>query len=378
MKKLSLALGITIVGLLLASCTSGDDTADTSAEERDNRSEENNENRTDNQTEDGNASAEEKSEQPSTSNQADDEEYYKELAVLGEYDDDLYPDVLENLELPGIHENTLIYNGTINPDHSIRFEFPHNGETIDPEVSEEGHFAISFSDKEIRENDDIRVHIFGDGLPHEQTFELPVHPSEDGMEVIQSDADTSAQEEALLEEVSLPDIQTGTKTYEAETGDMVKNVHYSIDGEMVRQDLLVKSADHDNPEGEIVVEFDESPAAGQTFEFYILANGVTAKIEKQVKKPSEDERQSADRIREETELPEITLDTTNYEGKTDPNAEVKVTDPELPNWIVTLDLDEDGNFTLPLEDRIEEPGQIIQFTITDEDGNSTTIEKEVQ
>ncbi|WP_430494970.1 hypothetical protein [Rossellomorea marisflavi] len=344
MKKLSMALGITIVGLLLASCTSGDDSADTSAEERDNRSEENNENGTDNQTEDGNASDEEKSEQTSTSDQADNEEY----------------------------------NGTINPDHSIRFQFPHNEETIDPEVSEEGHFAISFSDKEIRENDDIRVYIFGGGLPHEQTFELPVHPSEEGMEVIESDADTSAQVEDILEGVSLPDIQTGTKTYEAETGDMVENVHYSIDGEMVRQDLLVKSADHDNPEGQIVVEFDESPAAGQTFEFYILANGVTAKIEKQVEKSSEDERQSADRIREETELPEITLDTTNYEGKTDPNAEVKVTDPELPNWIVTLDLDEDGNFTLPLEDRIKEPGQIIQFTITDEDGNSTTIEKEVQ
>jgi hypothetical protein len=377
MKKFPMALGITIMALLLASCTSGDGSADSSAEERKNRSEENNVNGTDNQTEERNDSNEEKSKQTSTSNEAADEEYYKELAVLGD-NDELYPDVLENLELPGIHENTFIYNGTINPDHSIRFEFPHNEKTIDPEVSEEGHFAISFSDKEISENDDIRVYIFGGGLPHEQTFELPVHRSEDGMEVIESTADTSEQEEALLEEVSLPDIQTGTKTYEAETGDMVENVHYSIDGEMVRKDLLVKSADHDNPEGEIVVEFDESPAAGQTFEFYILANGVTAKIEKQVEKSSEDERQSADRIREETELPDITLDTTNYEGKTDPNAEVKVTDPELPNWIVTLDLDEDGHFTLPLEDRIKEPGQIIQFTITDEDGNSTTIEKKVQ
>lgn len=390
MKKIFMLLGVTVISFMLISCSSEDET-ETNGEEADAESQENkidsetaeSDERNGNNQEggDGDSAGDDQTEQISTANQGDEKEYYKELAVLGGHDE-LDPDVLENLELRGIHENTLIYNGTVNPKYNVRFEFPQREgqnarDTIDPEVSEEGNFSISFSGQEFDTDDEIRFYISDGGLPHEQAFDLPVHAAEDGMEVIESNACTTSQEEAVLEEVTLPDIYPDTRIYDPATADIVDNVHYSIDGEIFRHDLLMKSADDQNPEGNIFTVFDENPEAGQIFEFYIVADGVTAKIEKEVKELSEDEQQAVDAIIEETELPEIYTDTTSYEGKTNSNADVTATNADQTSWKADLNIDEDGNFTLPLEDHIEEAGETILFVITGENGVSTTIEREV-
>lgn len=42
----------------------------------------------------------------------DEQEYVKSLTITNE-STEVHPKAVENLELPGIHENTIIYNGTV-------------------------------------------------------------------------------------------------------------------------------------------------------------------------------------------------------------------------------------------------------------------------
>ncbi|GAJ99993.1 hypothetical protein [Geomicrobium sp. JCM 19055] len=46
--------------------------------------------------------------------------------------------VNENLDLPDLHENTVIYNGTMNPDLTLILFF--DGTEVDPYVNDNGEF----------------------------------------------------------------------------------------------------------------------------------------------------------------------------------------------------------------------------------------------
>lgn len=376
-KKISRFLAIGLCGVVLAGCSSnGENTADTSATES-----EEIQSKDTSSSESSPAVSEATSD--SESEDEDNREYYKELAVLGEYEKEVNPIALENLDLPGIHENTIIYNGTVKPGNSVRFDFPNveTGDsrgTIEPEVSEEGNFSLSFSNQELNADDKIRLYISGEGMPHEQAFDLPVHPAEDGKEVIKSNADTQELEEALLEEISLPDIYPNTRVYDGETSGDVEAVHYKGSEMQLSPNIVMKFADK-NTEGEMFTVFDKSLEVGQSVDFYIVANGITATIEKEVQDLSEEEKQAVETIEKETDLPDIHANTENYKGKTIANAEITIVNPDLASKIVYPKSDENGEFSLSLNenDGMAEEGGSLLFRIIDEKGNTATIEKKI-
>ena len=131
----------------------------------------------------------------------------------------VYPEALENLELPYIYENTVVYSGTINPNQNIRFELPlpdtDDKETVDPDVSDEGHFTIPLGGTELDDGDELIVYVMGD-MPHEQQFVLPIQPAEEGMELIENSSATEAIEE-IKEATYLPEFYENTSTYYGKT-----------------------------------------------------------------------------------------------------------------------------------------------------------------
>lgn len=115
------------------------------------------------------------------------EAHHREVAAAEEH---LQSSVLENLMLPGIHENTIYYEGRINPgDNLIVYlvdpKDPIPADRIDtqPEVDEDGYFSIELNRITLESNNNFRISISG-AYPQEQVFDLPIHEAQEGMESI--------------------------------------------------------------------------------------------------------------------------------------------------------------------------------------------------
>ena len=95
--------------------------------------------------------------------------------------------VYEHLMLPGIHENTIRYQGRVNPGESVRISLINKEEPQefieDPEVTEDGYFTINLENYDLNVGQDIEVAITG-GYPEQQNFVLTVNEAEEGMEDI--------------------------------------------------------------------------------------------------------------------------------------------------------------------------------------------------
>lgn len=128
-----------------------------------------------------------------------------------------YEKALENLELPYIYENTLVYNGTMNPEQSIRFELSmkntDNTIKVEPDVSSDGHFSVALNSTALEAGDELIVWIMGD-MPHERKFKLPIQPQEEGMDVVPRKPNTI---KAIEDGTKLPDFYQNTGTYRGET-----------------------------------------------------------------------------------------------------------------------------------------------------------------
>ncbi len=129
--------------------------------------------------------------------------HHQDLAVNLE---DLSDEVYENLMLPGIHENTEIYEGRINPGDSLLFEIPDAEEigdrtTLQPEVSKDGYFVIETNNYTLEAGENIRIYIMGN-YTHEQTFDLPIHEAQEGMEEVhvRETSDNNDTSEYTIEE----------------------------------------------------------------------------------------------------------------------------------------------------------------------------------
>ncbi|MBB6450228.1 hypothetical protein HNR44_002211 [Geomicrobium halophilum] len=201
----------------------------------------------------------------------------------------VYPGVLENLEMPYIYENTVVYNGTINPEQNIRFELPnqHQDDTrsVDPYVSEEGDFSISLGVLKLEAGDELIVYVMG-GMPHEQQFRLPIQPEEEGKEVVESSADTSDLEASIQEETSVYEMNPdqfdpdeNMYQYHVETVGDAESVYLGYEGDSQLEQLKHISG------STYQIYFAEEP--DQTVYFYIVASGVTTTIEEQI--PEENE-----------------------------------------------------------------------------------------
>lgn len=293
---------------------------------------------------------------------------------------------LENLELPEIYENTVIYNGSINPETSLRIIFPEEDrpypDILGSDLTDSGAFAMMpRQQQELQEGDQITFFISGGGLGTEQDFYRTVQPSEEGKEIVVSELDTEEQGQQLLEEeVSLPNIYSNTRIFDGEVSSNVEGLYYRDASGELSSDLVMNFAedDADSPKRLLSI-FDENFQTGQNIEFYMIADGLTIPFEKEVQPLSEEEQQAVNKIESTTILLELSTTTENYEGETIPNAEIKVLNPELASRIINRTSDEQGIFSLTFDESnnmLVEDGSLL-FEITDENGNTATLEKEV-
>ncbi|SDN66065.1 hypothetical protein [Alkalicoccus daliensis] len=114
------------------------------------------------------------------------EAHHRNIASSKEH---LMDQVYDHLLLPGVHENTISYEGRVGPEETIRFEFTDaedisDRSIVDLEVDEEGYFQVDMRQYDFSAGEEIIVRIAGGGYPQEQVFELPVHPAEEGIEHI--------------------------------------------------------------------------------------------------------------------------------------------------------------------------------------------------
>ncbi len=112
---------------------------------------------------------------------------HRELAADEE---NLENKVFDHLMLPGLHENTVAYEGRVNPDDAIELflataDDPPYLEDLDvvPEVDEEGYFSVDLRPYDLKNKAYLRVSIHGD-YSKTQVFDLPVFEADEGMESI--------------------------------------------------------------------------------------------------------------------------------------------------------------------------------------------------
>ncbi|MFD1416937.1 hypothetical protein [Oceanobacillus jeddahense] len=203
-------------------------------------------------------------------------------------------EVEENLELPDIHENTIIYNGTINPKFMLRVEVPGLENVVSPYVSEDGQFSMEILMADLEAGDEIVFRFGEDGKePQERTIE--VQPEEEGKEVVESSADTSAVEEVIEEGTSVdwPDSNDSIRFDLSTIGDVDGQIYYAREGKTINENTQMEHMDSTSytallaPSEEVYEEqmdadeFDY-PQPGEKVNIYITALGVTAAIETEV------------------------------------------------------------------------------------------------
>ena len=115
------------------------------------------------------------------------EEHHRELATDEE---SLENSVLDNLLLPGLHENTETYEGKMNPNDDIELflataDDPPYLERLDdiPDIDEDGYFVINLYPYDLSNKAFLRISINGD-YSKAQTFDIPIFEAEEGMESI--------------------------------------------------------------------------------------------------------------------------------------------------------------------------------------------------
>jgi hypothetical protein len=168
-----------------------------------------------------------------------DEERLAHHQNLGGSTDSVY----ENLLLPGIHENTRIYEGRINPGDSIIFEIPDaeassERDSVTPEVSEDGYFLIEMAEYEFSVGDNIQVYITG-SYPHEEGFSIPVHEAEEGMEEIRV-RDVSESNDASEHTIKTNDTLTSIAAqYDVSTEDL-QNWNGILDSSEIEEGMTIR------------------------------------------------------------------------------------------------------------------------------------------
>lgn len=199
----------------------------------------------------------------------------------------------ESLELPNIHENTLIYNGIIHPDFTLTILLPEvlSGEerSIDPEINEAGQFAINFAPYEL-----------------EDEYSVEVLPAEEGQEIIESSADTSEVQDAVREATEINWLEeNATPAFElSSVGDMDNLPFYSIMGEPISEETRIEHRDQNNYRANFSTD---TLNIGDTITLYIVASGVTTIIETEVPEnlvalsPDEGDQEEIDDPEEESE-----------------------------------------------------------------------------
>ncbi|WP_370294612.1 hypothetical protein [Rossellomorea marisflavi] len=188
----------------------------------------------------------------------------------------------DTAELPDIHENTIIYNGVIDPDFILRVEMPRQEEFEKPYVNDDGQFVLNLSADDLNDGDEITFifELSGDDPGSKINRAIEVQPAEDGKEVIESSADTNAVAETILEGTTIEWREERGQHYVdvSTVGDVELPLYYGYEGNPVdknKQLENIKDYDFQARLGEPKDDPD-SWQPGDTIQVYITGLGVTA------------------------------------------------------------------------------------------------------
>lgn len=301
------------------------------------------------------------------------EERVEHYLSLAREPDELDEAVFDHLELRGLHENTIIYGGRVNPGSTV-YIFGDSGHSFDVTVNEEGFFSFTLNTYNFAEGDELPLLIEHDDLESHQTFLLPFHSPEEGMDIIQPLSDTTQWQEQLLEEIDeFPEIHPNALIYEHAAGRELDALFYALEGEEMVNGYRL-GLEEPNEEGEFLMNLLRYPEAGENVMYHVVADGVIATAERQVQELTSEIKEAGEAIQNETDIT-LQTDTEEAEFQTVPNASIIITFP-YDQLREETESDESGEFTFTLPSRAEdlESGDSIYFTIIDENGSSETVE----
>lgn len=196
----------------------------------------------------------------------------------------------ENVNLPDIYENTVVYNGSLTSEFAWRIRFPEEDEDMGESISvnEDAQFSAVLSNENFEAGDDITFYIVGGRDDESKVKTVEVQPAEDGKEVVLGQEDSSEQ---IEEATHLPDFYENTTSYYGKTVPNA-NVHVLIDDEM--DNLSLETDENGDFEGDFsnfpnIGKGENNVDEGDTLFFIITdEDGNSSYFEKEVLPASDD------------------------------------------------------------------------------------------
>lgn len=323
----------------------------------------------------------------------DEEEMRDYIRSLSDNPDAVDDRALDQLELRGIHANTELYEGRMDPNNIAYYWLPdgeggHLDEMIEIEPNEEGYFTLAFPETirpdNLQEGETIRLMVVVPGQHREDDFFLPVHEEEPGMEVIESHTASQEVKEGLAEEIEFdyPIYSTGFSYGSTLHSDTDK---LAVD---FQDQLILVTGRGTDSSYDFEFSFTGYPTAGEFLTFYIPYDGYILPLEQEVMEPDQEAVQA---IQDATTLPESfhadDLEEPDADhqpnrpaiGETIPNAMVFVSrEVEESGEVLFSTADEDGRVEIPFHPDYPREGELIWITIRDENGVTETFEVEVE
>ena len=185
-------------------------------------------------------------------------------------------EVEQYLEIPELHENTVIYNGVTHPDYRVVITRP-DGTEDRPYVNENGQFAfVVFGQDNYEVGDKFKLFMAdNEGNPYET--ELEIQSAVEGMEVIQSEVQAEELEKSIKDNTTIDQPEIGERSIQVSTVGDVDQVFYGLEDDPV---TLQRQLEH---VGESTFQaFFSDLKSGETIYFYVIASGITTIIETQV------------------------------------------------------------------------------------------------
>lgn len=200
----------------------------------------------------------------------------------------------ENLELPDIYENTIIYNGTVNPELLLRIYSPEfevgqaesieDDESDDPYVNENGQFSTTFlSTLNLQAGDEVMFGLHITDEPFEPNLRtIEVLPAEEGMGIVESSADTSEVQNSVREASHFDwrELEGEQIILDLEAvGDIESEPYFSINNEPISDEHRME-INQDNFFWTLFTP--DQLNIGDIITVYVIASGVTTPVEVEV------------------------------------------------------------------------------------------------
>lgn len=220
----------------------------------------------------------------------------------------------EYVDLPNIHENTLIYSGTLSPDFDWVVVFPEVDEEDQMYVNDDGQFSIGTASNNLEAGEEITFYPTAAKHIDNLTQTIEIQPEKEGKAYIDNHADTNDVAEVILENTTIEwSDSKQTADFEVETtGDVEAPPFYALKNDGLDEDKKMEHISGDTFKAYLNVN---SINPGDEVRVYLTGLGVTAI--KETKVPEDLSIFNSDRSEknqsEETDNEDNVSDSSNKE-----------------------------------------------------------------